>query len=80
MSKCDHDKRFSGVFFLPREYHGCVACGFEQITAENERLQGEWLGAIEAIDWMEVKTAHPCRPYPQEQRDIDREALSGESK
>ncbi len=33
MAKCDHDKRFSGVFFMPKEDHGCIACGFERLNA-----------------------------------------------
>jgi hypothetical protein len=37
---CGHDKRFTGVFDMPKGTHGCVACGFEQKCAEVERLRG----------------------------------------
>lgn len=33
VAPCDHDKRFGGVFFLPKEDHGCLACGYERLTA-----------------------------------------------
>jgi len=36
---CGHDKRFGGVFDMPKGTHGCVACGFEQAVVEIERLQ-----------------------------------------
>ncbi len=39
MSDCDHDKRFSGVFFLPKETKGCLACMTEQQAHEIERLE-----------------------------------------
>ena len=35
---CEHDKRFAGVFFLPKEDRGCVACGFERLQAREEKL------------------------------------------
>lgn len=31
---CDHDKRFSGVFDLPKSDNGCVACALERESAE----------------------------------------------
>ena len=36
---CDHDKRFQGVFFMPKGDNGCVACGYERASAENSRLK-----------------------------------------
>lgn len=36
---CSHDRRFSGVFFLPPETHGCVACAFEQSLKERDELR-----------------------------------------
>jgi len=39
MSDCEHDKRFKSVFFLPKEDHGCVACGFERVSAELESVK-----------------------------------------
>jgi len=38
MSECEHDKRFTGVFLMPKEDHGCVACAFERVSTENEEL------------------------------------------
>ena len=29
LTECEHDKRFRGVLLMPKETHGCVACGFE---------------------------------------------------
>ena len=34
MSECEHDKRFVGVFLLPPEDRGCIACAFERVSAE----------------------------------------------
>lgn len=36
---CDHDKRFSGVFLLPPEDHGCIACALERVAADNKDLR-----------------------------------------
>lgn len=36
---CEHDKRFSGVFFLPKEDSGCVACALERVSTENTHLE-----------------------------------------
>ncbi len=36
---CDHDKRFTGVFLLPPEDEGCVACGFERVNTDNKDLR-----------------------------------------
>ena len=48
----------------------------ERLIAERDRLRAGWLRAIEAIDHQEVKTAEACERYPQEERDIDRQALN----
>lgn len=36
---CDHDPRFSGVFLMPKSYNGCVACGFERESTENNNRE-----------------------------------------
>lgn len=30
---CNHDKRFSGVFDLPTDCHGCLACYAEYLAS-----------------------------------------------
>jgi len=37
MSNCDHDPKFGGVFLMPKEDHGCVACGYERATTALEQ-------------------------------------------
>ena len=41
-AECDHDKRFRGVFFLPRMDNGCLACGFERQARELAETRREW--------------------------------------
>lgn len=38
---CDHDKRFSGVFDLPKEDGGCLACALERGAREIEALKAQ---------------------------------------
>ena len=40
-AECGHDKRFGGVFFLPKEDRGCLACACERLAAECARLAKE---------------------------------------
>jgi hypothetical protein len=37
---CEHDTRFSGVFDLPKDCGGCLACYAEKLAKEVERLEG----------------------------------------
>ena len=39
MKKCDHSERFTGVFGLDRECHGCLACHAERLAEEVARLK-----------------------------------------
>lgn len=50
MSKCEHDKRFSGVFLLDPVDNGCVACAFERKAAAVEQMQrAGWRACIDHI-------------------------------
>lgn len=50
MSKCEHDDRFGGVFLLPPEDNGCVACSLERIAALVEEIQkAGWRACIDHI-------------------------------
>ncbi len=58
MSKCEHDKRFSGVFLMPKGDHGCVACAYERVAAENKKIRD--VADEQAKDeglWFEAQTA-----------------------
>ena len=41
MDACNHDNRFSGIFDLPRDCHGCLACYAEKLAAEVRHLKQE---------------------------------------
>lgn len=60
MSDCEHDKRFKSVFFLPKKDRGCLACGFERVSAENERLESI-KAAADYLYWQlhNIKTVTP---------------------
>ena len=57
MSECIHDPRFAGVFLMPVRDNGCLACGYERLTAENETLKRkvlflsdeECMGCVDAV-------------------------------
>ncbi len=43
---CEHNSRFSGVFDLPRDCGGCLACHAEKLAAENALFRGDkWTDA-----------------------------------
>ncbi len=72
MDSCNHDKRFSGVFDLPRDCHGCLACYAEKLAAEGGHLQKQ-LDRFETladnkIDKLQAEVGH----LKQEIANIDR--------
>ncbi len=54
---CDHDKRFSGVFFLPKEDNGCIACALERETAEVETKDLARKAALKTVDSLTASKA-----------------------
>ena len=61
--------------FDSSQYHMAAAKKLSEISL----LRGGWLDAIKAIDWMEREISGPCEPYPQSERDEDREWLISSS-
>ncbi len=71
----DIDRLTTEVREANHEKHMAVVKKLSEISA----LKGGWLDAIKAIDWFEEQTAEPCEPYPQSERDEDREWLEDTS-
>lgn len=44
---CDHDKRFTGVFDLPKGTNGCLACAYEKAISDLAALERE-LASVKA--------------------------------
>lgn len=62
---CDHDKRFAGVFFLPKGTNGCLACAFEQsqrdlAAAQEARQRAEALAEENAKLLKKLRRIVPC--------------------
>lgn len=53
---CEHDSRFSGVFDLPKDCGGCLACHAEKLAAENELFRGDKWTDAEIADISQLRS------------------------
>jgi len=74
MSECSHDSRFSGVFFLPKEDNGCIACALERASNEikNAYMTGFYNGQSNIIQGSPLDSKFGFEQYQKDPTKQDR--------